>query len=148
MKISIAFNRNNTPLPQKSKDVLLRISTGRNAKESINEYLNLKHNRADAKLESLLTKLLRAESSTQNNAHRTNYRQALVAIHECAQERAVDISRLVEVLPIEDLNRGIVGPHITLFITGTEPENYVEAINGFLSTINQFDISENKKTDY
>ena len=124
----IGFNRNNTRPPQKSKDVLSRIKEGCNAKVCIDEYLNLKDDRAEAKLVKLLTGLLKKESSTQNNDHRTNYRQALVAIHECAQERNIDISRLVDVLPIEDLDRGIIAPHISQLVTCTEPENYVEAI--------------------
>ena len=116
-----------------------------NAKECINAYLNSKNDRAEAKLVNLLTGLLKEESLTQNNDHRTNYRQALIAINECAQERNIDISRLVNVLPIEDLDRGIIAPQITRLVTGTSPENYVEAINGFHDTINSSYILPEKK---
>ena len=38
--------------------------------------------------------------------------RSLIAIHECAQERTIDINRLIEVLPIEDLDKGIILPQI------------------------------------
>ena len=131
---------------QRSHDVIARISTGRNAKECINAYLNSKQDREVQKLENLLKNLLQKETLAQNDVHKTYYRKALVAIHECAEERGIDISRLIEVLPIEDLDRGIIAPHITQLVTCTEPENYIEAILEFRNKIDDPFISPEKKT--
>ena len=131
--------------PQRNHDVITRISTGSDAKECINAYLNLKQDREAPKLEKLLKNLLKKESLTQNDTDRTKYRQALVAIHECAQERTIDINRLIEVLPIEDLDKGIILPQIMQLTRRNNPQYYLSAIVRFKTIINDSDISTEKK---